>query len=94
MEQSGTSHGWRPGTDTFGARLALIRQQMGWGNVRQAALACDVPPASWRNWEHNGHIPRNYVRTCRQIAARTGVDVQWLAGLEGDAEPESHPIAS
>ena len=35
-----TVHGWIPDADSFGARLALIRQQLGWGNVKEAALAC------------------------------------------------------
>jgi transcriptional regulator with XRE-family HTH domain len=95
--------GWRPDDETFGARLALIRQAMGWGNVREAALACGVPPESWRNWERDGREPRNYLAICRKISDRTGVDLAWLAGLtrittpgrvgvsHGDAAPGAHP---
>lgn len=30
-----------PQDDTFGARLALLRQAMGWSNVQEAAEACE-----------------------------------------------------
>ncbi len=76
--------GWRPDALTFGARLALIRQHQGWGNVREAALACGLPPESWRSWERDGRQPRNYVAVCAQISDRTGVDLSWLAGIPSD----------
>lgn len=54
---------------------------MAWGNVKEAALACGLPVQSWRNWERDGRLPRDYVNVCHQIAERTGVDLGWLAGL-------------
>lgn len=69
---------WIPGDDTFGARLALVRQRMGWGNVAEAAEACDIPVPSWRNWERDGRTPRNIIEISGKIAARTGCDQLWL----------------
>jgi hypothetical protein len=68
---------WVPDDLTFGARLALVRQRMGWGNVAQAARECGVPTDSWRNWEE-GMEPRRIVTICMAIAARTGADIDWL----------------
>lgn len=69
---------WVPDTSTFGARLALVRQKMGWGNVKVAAQQCGVPVESWRNWERDGMEPRRLVTIAMAIATRTGVDVDWL----------------
>ncbi len=69
---------WIPDDSAFGARLALIRQRMSWGNVKEAALACGVPVESWRAWERDNVLPRNYPNICRQIAERTGCDLGWL----------------
>lgn len=65
--------GWRADDSTFGARLALVRQRMGWGNVKEAALACGLAVESWRNWERDGRQPRDYVDVCRAISTRTGL---------------------
>jgi hypothetical protein len=73
--------GWIPEADSFGARLALVRQRMGWGNVAEAALACGLPVSSLRNWERDGRIPRDYIHVCTLIAERTGVDLGWLVGM-------------
>lgn len=72
---------WVPTDATFGARLALIRQHKQWGNVQEAALACGVPVASWRNWERDGRLPRDLMTVTAKIAAATGVDQAWLAGF-------------
>lgn len=69
--------GWIPSDDTFAARLALVRQRMGW-NQKEAALACGFPAASWRNWENDGRRPHDLVSTCEAIHARTGARVDWL----------------
>jgi|SRR2546423_3648057 len=69
---------WIPTDDTFGARLALVRQKMGWGNVKEAALACGLPPESWRTWERDNVTPRRVVQIARRIAERTGADYGWL----------------
>lgn len=73
-----TAQPWIPGDETFGARLALIRQHMGWGNVAEAAQACSVPVPSWRNWERDGRNPRDIVDIAKKIADRTGCDYLWL----------------
>lgn len=91
-----------PNDATFGARLALIRQAMGWGNMAEAAVACGLPVASWRNWEQAERQPRDYFRIVQTIAARTGCDAVWLAGLDmpggptvaGDARPPAQPPAA
>ena len=79
MTAEAVPSGWVPDASTFGARLALIRQRMGWGNVKEAALACGLPVESWRNWERDGRQPRDYMRICQVIAERSGVDMTWLA---------------
>ena len=70
--------GWVPEINTFGARLALVRQAMGWGNVAEAAKECGVPIASWRNWERDGREPRGLLNVAMKIAGVTGVDLDWL----------------
>jgi hypothetical protein len=80
------SSGWRPDLGTFGARLAAVRQSMGWGNIVEAAQACGFPPETWRNWE-TGRTPRDIVAVCRQVAEATGVDVAWLIGVEQPGTP-------
>lgn len=73
--------GWAADDSTFGARLALVRQRMGWGNVSEAALACGFAAGSWRNWERDGRIPRDQVAIARRISDRTECSYRWL--LEG-----------
>lgn len=63
---------------SFGARLALIRQRMGWGNVKTAAEQCGLPPESWRTWERDGVEPRRLTTIAMTIATRTGCDYLWL----------------
>ena len=83
--ETAPGRGWRVDDSTFGARLALIRQRMDW-NLQEAALACNVPAASWTNWERKGTDPRALLAVVRQIADRTGCDYLWLlAGPEATA---------
>lgn len=67
-----------PDLSTFGARLALVRQKMGWGNVAEAARECGLDRESWRLWEQQGREPRRFITVAMAIAARTGVDLDWL----------------
>lgn len=67
---------WIP-EDTFGARLALVRQQLGGWNVKRAAAHCGIEPENWRRWEA-GRLPRDVSTVARQIARATGVDYRWL----------------
>ena len=96
MRVTNNARGWIPSASSFGARLALVRQHAGFGNTKEAALACGIPVQSWRGWERDGRLPRDLIATCRKIAAGTGCDVAWLAGLELEAgelpDPEPVPI--
>jgi hypothetical protein len=70
--------GWTADDSTFGARLALIRQRMGWGNIARAAKECGVPTDSWRNWEVDGREPHRLTTIAMAIATKTGCDYLWL----------------
>ncbi len=74
---STTDAPWVPDLGTFGARLAVVRQHMGW-NMKEAARECGVPQNSWTGWELFGREPRGLARVSRSIAERTGVDYVWL----------------
>lgn len=76
VEQPQTS--WIPDDKTFGARLALVRQRMGWGNVKEAAEQCGVAVESWRRWERDGRQPHNIQAQVEKISVRTGCDFDWL----------------
>ena len=76
-----------PTVDAFGARLALIRWQMGW-NQNEAAFACRLPQASWREWELSHREPRAFVAVAEKIAEATGIDDYWiLTGHERHQAP-------
>ena len=79
---------WVPSDKTFGARLALIRQRMGWGNVKKAAEECGLPVQSWRTWERDGVMPHRFITIAITIATRTGCDLDWLVyGPEKPIKP-------
>jgi hypothetical protein len=83
------AQGWVADDSTFGARLALIRQRMRWGNVKEAAVACGLPVESWRSWERDGRTPQRLVEIASIIADRTGCDFGWLvAGPRMAGRPE------
>lgn len=81
MTETAIATGWVPELN-FAARLALVRNKMGW-NAKEAALACGLPAQSWRNWEA-GARPHDYPEVCQKIADRTGVSAAWLFGLQGN----------
>lgn len=94
MTTQPTAQGWVPDDGQFGARLALVRQRMGWGNVKEAALACGLPVESWRGWERDGRLPRDLIGAGRAVAARTGCDLGWLIGVpRGDGIADQGPTA-
>lgn len=74
-EPAGLVEPWIP-ENTFAARLALVRNRMGW-NVKAAADACGLSSVSWRVWE-GGARPRRFDVVCDQIVAATGCDPVWL----------------
>ena len=93
MSTMQSTRGWVATDATFGARLALIRQRCGWGNTKEAALACGLPVQSWRGWERDGRQPRDFIQVCEKIAKATGCDVFWLAGLprlDSNQEPAGY----
>lgn len=51
---------------------------MGWGNVAEAAKACGIPVASWRNWERDNREPHRLTVIAKQISTATGCDYLWL----------------
>src|SRR5258707_106817 len=69
---------WVPSDSTFGARLALVRQKMGWGNVKVAAVECGLPVETWRTWERDNVEPKRLLVIAMAIASRTGCDYLWL----------------
>jgi hypothetical protein len=77
-----------PRTNSFGARLALIRWHMGW-NMKEAALACGFSQQSWRGWELLGHDPRGFAEVAERISERTGIDEYWI--LTGKEQPAGGP---
>lgn len=76
--------GWVPTFDEFGARLAAVRNKMGW-NAKEAALACGIAQGSWREWEVRNRLPRDFAQAAEKIAERTGVDKYWL--MTGQVTP-------
>ena len=87
--------GWVPDVSTFGARLALVRQRMGWTNIKEAAEQCAIAPQTWRQWESDKFVPRQLVNACIKIAGVTGVDYRWLAlGPADQAPTAAQPMAA
>lgn len=72
-----TTSAWVPDLGSYGARLALVRQHMGW-NMKEAARECGLPQNSWLGWESTGHNPRDFVRVSEAISKRTGATVDGL----------------
>jgi len=70
--------GWVADDSRFGARLALIRQRMGWGNIDKAARECGIPVETWRSWERDNREPQRLVTIAMAIATKTGCDYLWL----------------
>ena len=71
--------GWVPNpSNDFGARLALVRHDAGWTNIRMAATICGLDANSWRAWEQTGRKPRNLVEVCEIIAEKSGCSMVWL----------------
>lgn len=79
-----------PTLEAFGARLALIRWAKGW-NIKEAALACRLPQASWREWELSHRAPRNMVEVAQAIADATGYSDYWI--MTGRQSGLPHPPA-
>jgi hypothetical protein len=73
-----TSPGWVADASSFGARLALVRQRMGWGNVEKAARECGIPVETWRSWERDNREPHRLVTIAMAISNKTGCDYLWL----------------
>ena len=85
--KTGTS--WIPSTRTFGARLALVRWQMGW-NVKEAAEACGLKESNWRGWELDGRMPQKLNDVAGAIAMATGANKYWL--MDGEKQPDTQTL--
>ena len=85
--QDGTH--WIPDTDTFAARLALVRREMGW-NIREAERECGISQNLWSNWEA-GSAPRDQIKVSEKISKRTGVDLVWLM-LGAQRQPSDYKV--
>ncbi len=70
--------GWMPG-DSWGSRLAQVRQVMGW-NQTEAAFACGLSARNWKRWE-DGAMPRDLTDSALKISGVTEVDYLWLLGV-------------
>lgn len=77
---------WRP-TDSFGNRLAVIRNELGL-TQQQAAERCGLDDGSWSNWER-GANPREKERVVYKIVRGLHVDREWLM-WGGELTPPSN----
>lgn len=77
---------WIPDTESFGARLALVRWRMGW-NLAEAERECGMSQNTWGNWE-TGAKPRDFIEAVSKIVWRTKVNRYWL--IDGAGSP-NHP---
>lgn len=83
---------WIPTDDSFGARLALVRQRMGW-NIAKAARECGLNDENWRLWEQLGREPARLTTVAKQIATRTGCEYLWLVhGPDRGQLPPRPPV--
>ena len=92
MSMQSESLKWVPRDDTFGARLALVRQRFGW-NLKEASLACGLPQNAWLEWESKGRVPRNIAEVAEKISAHTGADDYWLMTGKTLGDFPSGPIS-
>jgi transcriptional regulator with XRE-family HTH domain len=67
---------WRP-TDTLGARLILLRRELGLSQ-RDAAVRAGIPFGQWQGKEDDGRQPRGLDVKVARIAVAFGVDRDWL----------------
>lgn len=70
-----TTTRWVP-SDTFGARLALLRRQLRL-TTEEIADLCGLNRGTWQTWE-KGASPRNMNAVVAAISLATGVDKDWL----------------
>lgn len=64
--------------ETFGTRLAIVRQYLGGWNVKRTASACGIDDQTWRNWEAGRNLPHDLEGVCRRISEALGIDYVWL----------------
>lgn len=84
---------WVPTTDTFGARLALVRHQMGW-NMAEAAKACGVSESTWGGWERDGRSPHGLAQVAAAIARASGCDDVWLMKGKEQTRDYKGPVST
>jgi transcriptional regulator with XRE-family HTH domain len=85
--------GWVPSTESFGARLALVRNHLGL-NVAKAAELAGEDDSNWQNWER-GVKPRDMVDKARKISEALGCNFLWLltGSTEGSNATAGYPWA-
>lgn len=64
-------------SDTFAARLALVRHFAGRLSIEQAAAQAGINAEAWRRWE-DGARPRDQIEASTAIAEAHGIDRNWL----------------
>lgn len=64
-------------SDTFAARLVLVRHFAGRLSIEQAARRCNLNAGNWAHWE-DGRRPRDQVEVARAIAESLDVDFNWV----------------
>lgn len=65
--------------DTFELRLAIARFHAGNLSAQEAGVRVGVTGQTWRNWEAGQSGPARKPAMLAYIAARLGVDPDWLA---------------
>lgn len=64
-------------SDTFAARLVLVRHHAGRMSIEQAAKACGLNSGNWVRWE-DGARPRDRIEVSQQISEALNIDLDWL----------------
>lgn len=64
-------------SDTFAARLVLVRHFAGRLSIEQAAAQAGINAEAWRRWE-DGSRPRDQIEAATAIAETHGIDREWL----------------
>ena len=85
-----TQGGKRP-ADTLGARLELLRHELGWSQ-RKAAEVTGVPFGTWQGMEL-GRRTLSLDQHIAKIVAATGYDREWLM-WGGPLDPPSLPTGN
>jgi len=74
----------------MGTRVRLVRREYARrrtddGQLSQVEMArlIGLSPPSYKAWENGTSVPRNLVSVVKRLALVTGVDPNWVLGLDG-----------